>query len=352
MDAYWIDEAVQSHRNQCLCGTSLYPDRVMRKPPGDVQNFPVRALEQRHRAGVGKDALARKGVALAERSSPTRSAGSMPESLVCGSQLRVRFLQCRVLSTQYCRQDWRRYPSTKTVSGFAIENLLEAGMKFDQLVHAAGAFVTTAILAGMLSGSPSAQAADSDADVTDPRVQRGLEIAPVPLNLAGKDRALVGLGSYLVNVTSACNDCHTASQQTKFAPGGNPYFGQPAVVNQSTYLGGGQDFGPLIPGTPDIVSRNLTPDKTGRPAGGRSFAEFREIIRTGVDLDHLHPPCSAAIATGCLPAPFDGNLLQIMPWPAFQNFTDYDLRAIYEYLSTIPCIAGPPAPSVLHNDCS
>jgi len=233
-----------------------------------------------------------------------------------------------------------------------IETLPEAYMQFDLLVHASRALVTAAILAGMLTGSPSAQAAEHDSDSIDPRVQRGFEIAPVPLNLAGKDRALVGLGSYLVNATSACNDCHTASQQTKFAPGGNPYFGQPVVVNPSTYLGGGQDFGPLIPGTPHIVSRNLTPDKTGKPEGGRSFAEFREIIRTGVDLDHVHPPCSATITTGCLPAPFDGNLLQIMPWPNFQNFTDRDLRAIYEYLSAIPCIEGPPAPSVLHNDCS
>jgi hypothetical protein len=29
----------------------------------------------------------------------------------------------------------------------------------------------------------------------------------------------------------------------------------------------------------------------------------------------------------------------------------HDLRAIYEYLSAIPCIAGPPAPSALHHDC-
>jgi hypothetical protein len=135
------------------------------------------------------------------------------------------------------------------------------------------------------------------------------------------------------------------------AVGGNPFFGQPEVINPGAYLGGGQDFGPLVPGTPHIVSRNLTPDNTGKPIGGRSFAEFREIIRTGVDLDHLHPPCSASITTGCLPPPFDGNLLQIMPWPLFQNLTDHELRAIYEYLRTIPCIAGPPAPSVLHNDC-
>jgi hypothetical protein len=120
-------------------------------------------------------------------------------------------------------------------------------------------------------------------------------------------------------------------------------------VNQATYLGGGRDFGPLIPGTPDIVSRNLTPDKTGKPEGGRSFAEFRQIIRTGVDLDHLHPPCPAV---NCIPPPFDGNLLQIMPWPQYQNMTDHELRAIYEYLSAIPCIEGPPAPSVLHNDCA
>jgi hypothetical protein len=48
--------------------------------------------------------------------------------------------------------------------------------------------------------------------------------------------------------------------------------------------------------------------------------------------------------------PFDGNLLQVMPWPTFQNMTDHDLRAIYEYLSSIPCITGPSS-GVLHNDC-
>jgi hypothetical protein len=40
------------------------------------------------------------------------------------------------------------------------------------------------------------------------QIWRGFEIAPVPLNLAGKNWGLVGLGSYLVN-TTGCNDCHT-----------------------------------------------------------------------------------------------------------------------------------------------
>ncbi len=53
----------------------------------------------------------------------------------------------------------------------------------------------------------------------------------------------------------------------------------------------------------------------------------------------------------CLPPPFDGNLLQIMPWPTYHNLAEQDIRAIYEYLCAIPCIEGPPAPRVMHNDC-
>lgn len=200
------------------------------------------------------------------------------------------------------------------------------------------------------SGSALADDEQSAADMRS-KAEIGLAIAPVVLNLAGKNRQLVGLGSFIVNGTSACNDCHTASPQLEYSVGGNPYFGQPKTVNPAVYLGGGYDFGPLIPGSAHIVSRNLTPDKTGRPIGGRTYGEFVQIIRTGVDLDHLHPTCAAAAELTCVPPPFDGSLLQIMPWPAFRTMTDDDLSAIYEYLSAIPCVAGPPAPSILHNDC-
>jgi len=161
------------------------------------------------------------------------------------------------------------------------------------------------------------------------------------------------LGSYLVNPSGGCNDCHSAGPQTEYLPGENPYFGQPTRINPATYLGGGRDFGPLLPtpGSPHIVSRNLTPDKTGLPEGGHSFDQFREILRTGMDFDHLHPPCAAGQTTNCLPPPFDGDKLQIMPWYVYQNLTEHDIRAIYEYLSAVPCIEGPPAPSLLHNDC-
>lgn len=154
------------------------------------------------------------------------------------------------------------------------------------------------------------------------QIQHGLEAAPVPLNLAGKNRALVALGSYLVNSAGDCNGCHSGPSG-EYAAGGDPFLGQPKHVNQAAYLAGGTPlFGPFF------IPRNLTPDKTGRPEGGATFEEFRAIIRTGVDPDHAHPQF--------------GPLLQVMPWPSFQDMTDNDLRAIYEYLSAIPCIEGDP----------
>ena len=208
------------------------------------------------------------------------------------------------------------------------------------------------IMVGSLIKAPRVQA-QRDKEDQESRIEQGFKIAPVPLNLKGRNRELVGLGSYLVNAVASCNDCHDAGPPTQFETGGNPFFEQPPKVNQATYLGGGQDFGPLLPtpGSPHIVSRNLTPDKTGLPEGGRSFPEFLQILRTGVDLDHLHPPCSSTVTTDCLPSPFDGNRLQIMPWPSFHNMNEHDILAIYEYLSAIPCIEGPPPPSILHNDC-
>jgi hypothetical protein len=205
-------------------------------------------------------------------------------------------------------------------------------------------------IGGMLIRSARVQADDEDSE--ESKIQQGFAIAPVTLNLAGKDRALVGLGSYLVNGPGDCNACHNPGPgNNQFLPGGNPFFGQPKRVNPATYLGGGRNFGPFVPGSADIISRNLTPDRTGLPEGGHTFQEFLLIMRTGVDFDHLHPTCSGALNSSCVPPPFNGNLLQIMPWPNFQNMTDHDLRAMYEYLSAIPCIAGPPAPSPLHNDC-
>lgn len=152
-------------------------------------------------------------------------------------------------------------------------------------------------------------------DKSDSRVQIGLGIAPVPLNLVRKKVGFVGLGSYLVNAVGGCNDCHT---HPSYAPGGDPYLGQPEIINVSQYLAGGRVFGPF-------TSKNITPDQNGLPAG-LTFEEFEHLMRTGEDPD----------------AP--GVLLQVMPWTIYGKMSEHDLRAIYEYLRSIPSLPDNPNP--------
>ena len=232
-------------------------------------------------------------------------------------------------------------------------------MRLKQCVKALRAVAVCAaiVLVGMSIKSLRVLAQDDDSE--ESKIQRGFAIAPVPLNLAGKNRALVGQGSYIVNGQADCNGCHSAGPSTEFAMGGNPYLLRPFFsgkekINPATYLGGGRNFGPLVPGSVSLFSRNLTPDKTGLPEGGHTLREFIEIIRTGVDMDNLHPTTCPPNAPNpsCVPFPFDGTRLQIMPWPIYKNMTDRDLEAIYEYLSAIPCIDTiVPGQPQLRNTC-
>ena len=268
---------------------------------------------------------------------------------------------------------------------------------------AVGAVVALAaiVLAGMLNAPHRVEAQDNGNSDEEQLVQIGYAIAPVPLNLEGKSseqRRLVGLGSFIVNAQADCNGCHTAGGPPNFnyANNGNPYFlNQPlgTKTDPTTYLAGGTPFGQAVPSSasvggfpsgsvppsyppdgypidpatgfpyagPVIISRNLTPDKTGRPEG-HTLDEFIEILRTGKDFDKIHPTCLSDtdpnIALGvCIPPPVDGSTLQVMPWPIFHNMTDHQIEAIYEYLSVIPCIdntfSPPPsgAPNELRNDC-
>jgi len=186
---------------------------------------------------------------------------------------------------------------------------------------------------------------ESESEQDEAKIMIGYAIAPVPLNTHRKNRALVGLGSYIVNGVADCNGCHSAGPKTEYIGAGNPYLLSPpkgpykgtVEVNPDTYLGGGRDFGP-VNGLTHLYSRNLTPDKTGMAEGGHTFEEFLTIMRTGKDYDHVHPNCTGAPDGTCMPPPFNGDLLQVMPWPVHQNMTEHDLHAIYEYLSSIKCI--------------
>lgn len=190
-----------------------------------------------------------------------------------------------------------------------------------------GTFVTFAVNATQDQAAPAAAAAkaqDANVDAAavtalslpssmgtlEERIKRGLAIAPVPLNLKGKNVAFVGLGSYIVNAQGGCNDCHT---NPPYAPGGDPFMGQPKKVNVARYLAGGTPFGP------GLQSANITPRANGLPAG-LTFQEFLHLMRTGDDPDE------------------PGEKLQVMPWPVFGQMRWADLRAVYEYLRAVPSI--------------
>lgn len=113
------------------------------------------------------------------------------------------------------------------------------------------------------------------------------------------------------------NDCHT---HPSYAPGHDPFLGQPEQIDADQYLTGGRQFGPF-------TSANLTPDALGRPAG-LTLDEFITLLRTGHDPD----------------APAGSPPLQVMPWPVVGKKTDRDLRAIYEYLRAIPSRPDNPNP--------
>jgi hypothetical protein len=155
-------------------------------------------------------------------------------------------------------------------------------------------------------------------------IQTGFAIAPVPLDLKGKNPAHVARGSYIVNAQSACNDCHTCPS---YAAGSNPYLDPnidsstdgKGTINANAYLAGGVPF--TLRDGEIVHSFNLT--TVGKP-GGLPLEHFMNHMRTGMHM---------------------GDILQVMPWPIFRNMTDSDLEAIYEYLSAIPQVATPdPAP--------
>lgn len=172
------------------------------------------------------------------------------------------------------------------------------------------AWVVAALLA---STAATVVASDSLRDLihSENPIKRGYALVPpgVVLNLQGKDRRLVGLGSYVVN-TSACVDCHS---YPTFSPGGDPFKGEPERLNAEEYLSGGRQFGP-------ITAANITPDNSGKPAG-LTRREFIELMRSG------HNPKDPP-----------GTILQVMPWPAYGKKTELELIAVYEYLRAIPSL--------------
>jgi cytochrome c553 len=186
-----------------------------------------------------------------------------------------------------------------------------------------GAFLAVAFYAEAQS-TPTANSPGSESVAA-----HGLEISPIPPKLQGKDREQVGRGSYLVNAVADCGSCHTFPQYLK---GGSPFHGTASaavapVRNTQHYFAGGRCFG-------TVMSTNLTPGVTGHPAD-LTLQQFITAMRLG------------RIARD--------DLLQVMPWPAYHNMSDEDLKAIYEYLSALthnePCNDSCPPSYNASADC-
>lgn len=195
-------------------------------------------------------------------------------------------------------------------------------MRPNVLIGAGAAALVIAL--GLTVGAPSATADRDDEFQEQGRIRRGFALAReqhIDLDLHGKNPSLVGLGSYIVNAQGGCNDCHT---NPSFAEGGDPFLGQPKMINAEKYLAGGTPFGPPCEAD-TLFSRNITPRANGLPAG-LTFEQFRTLMQTGVNPRR------------------PGAILQVMPWPVYGEMTNRDLRAVYTFLSAIPSLPSPPRP--------
>lgn len=157
----------------------------------------------------------------------------------------------------------------------------------------------------------------------------GANPAAQPAAKAAGNAAAIARGKYIVTA-GGCNDCHTPWKQG--ANGPEPDMsamlsGHPAAMKLPP---------PPAPSGPWIMSAtasstawagpwgisytaNLTPDaETG--LGQWTEQQFIDTLRTGRRQGRGR------------------EILPPMPWPAFKNYSDADLKAIFAYLRSVPAI--------------
>jgi mono/diheme cytochrome c family protein len=141
----------------------------------------------------------------------------------------------------------------------------------------------------------------------------------------------VARGAYLVTA-GVCDDCHTPKKWIPGKPDPVPMEGYrlaghleseklppPPAISQSWVAVGSQDFTAWAGPWGISYSMNLTPDEnTG--IGSWSESTFVQAMRAGKHMGVSRP------------------ILPPMPWPAYGQLTDDDLKAIYAFLRTIPAV--------------
>jgi len=136
--------------------------------------------------------------------------------------------------------------------------------------------------------------------------------APVPVDLTNKSTLLAQRGAYLVRLIN-CQSCHSTVSQTATEAAKDGW----KVTTPQYHLSGGKV-------QQGVKVANITPDALGNPAG-LSLKQFKAAMKQGVSsID-------------------SSKKLVSMPWYNYAEMTDTDVKAIYEYLRSIPALAMGPA---------
>src|SRR5262245_24478514 len=170
---------------------------------------------------------------------------------------------------------------------------------------------------------------------TGMRLSLALALAAAALGLAratpfATAKGRIVRGKYLVSAMG-CSGCHTPrtlgpagprSDESRFLSGHpeGSVLGPPPPLASTTWVALSSRDGTAWAGPWGIsYSANLTPDEnTG--IGSWSEETFVQAIRTGRHMGVSRP------------------ILPPMPWGAFRNLNDEDLRSIYAYLRTVPAV--------------
>ncbi|HEX2617479.1 MAG TPA: cytochrome c, partial [Flavobacteriales bacterium] len=120
----------------------------------------------------------------------------------------------------------------------------------------------------------------------------------------------VAYGGYLVNA-AGCGECHTKMEKGKKV--GEPFAG---------------GFAFNFPTGSVVRSVNITPHADGIGAWDKTtfIAKFRQYS----DSSYVPPPVDWKAT----------DFQTVMPWLMYTGMTDQDLGAIYDYLRTVPAVAG------------
>jgi hypothetical protein len=158
------------------------------------------------------------------------------------------------------------------------------------------------------------------------------EREPESVPVQNQADVLVARGEYLVNIL-ACNDCHTPYQMTAEGPrpdmsrmlSGHPEALQmpsPPTLLEGPWLWVGAGSNTAFAGPWGVsYATNLTPDQnTGLGIWTEDL--FRQAMRTGRHMGTSRP------------------IMPPMPWPAYGQMTDDDLRAVWAYLRSVPALVN------------